>query len=390
MTPRERFVNQMAYQPVDRSCLYDFSCWDECIGVWQEQGLPEHYSRGTLHEYFGLDATIGADSPSQIIAGDSCDLCPAFETVVLEDLGETEKVRQGDGAIVIRGKGKSMSIPTHVGHTLTDRASWEQHYKPRLDPTTPDRVPKLPETHARVVIDPNREVPCGVSAGSLFGRLRDWMGLENISLVPYEDPAWFEEMVTTMADLAVANLTRAFDAGACIDYCSMWEDMACNSGPLLAPAHFKRFLVPQYKRITELCRAHGVNVVYLDCDGWIDALIPLWLDAGVNCMFPVEVGTWNGDPVRLRRAFGKDLLLMGGFDKRILAKGPDAITAEVHRLTPLVEEGGYIGFCDHRVPPDVSLANYIHYCDTVREVWGHNTDLPVAECHTFHAVGGRG
>ena len=35
---------------------------------------------------------------------------------------------------------------------------------------------------------------------------------------------------------------------------------------------------------------------------------------------------------------------MGGFDKHILADSKQAIEAEVHRLTPLVEEGGYIGF----------------------------------------------
>ena len=34
---------------------------------------------------------------------------------------------------------------------------------------------------------------------------------------------------------------------------------------------------------------------------------------------------------------------------------PDEIEAEVKRLTPLVEQGGFIPFCDHRVPPDVPM-----------------------------------
>ena len=42
---------------------------------------------------------------------------------------------------------------------------------------------------------------------------------------------------------------------------------------------------------------------------------------------------------------------------------------------PVVEEGGYIPLCDHRVPPDVSLENHMHYVRTVRTVWGKNTDL---------------
>jgi uroporphyrinogen decarboxylase len=67
--------------------------------------------------------------------------------------------------------------------------------------------------------------------------------------------------------------------------------------------------------------------------------------------------------------------MMGGFDKHILARSKDDIKREVERLTPLVEEGGYIGFCDHRVPPDVPLENYVFYLETVREVWGKNTHL---------------
>ena len=88
-------------------------------------------------------------------------------------------------------------------------------------------------------------------------------------------------------------------------------------------------------------------------------------------MFPVEVGTWGADPIQLRKQFGKDLLMLGGFDKRILMQENADIEAEVRRLAPLVEEGGYIGFCDHRVPPDVTLENYLFYLETVRQIWGN-------------------
>ncbi len=121
---------------------------------------------------------------------------------------------------------------------------------------------------------------------------------------------------------------------------------------------------------------HGVDVVWVDCDGNIDALVPLWLEAGVNCMFPVEVGVWRADPVAYRKQYGKDLLIMGGFDKHILQRTPEGIRREVDRLAPLVEEGGFIGFCDHRVPPDVPLENYRLFVDLQREVWGQGVNLP--------------
>jgi hypothetical protein len=42
---------------------------------------------------------------------------------VVEDRGDSEIVRQGDGAIVERSK-RGGSIPRHLGHALTDRAGW--------------------------------------------------------------------------------------------------------------------------------------------------------------------------------------------------------------------------------------------------------------------------
>ena len=101
--------------------------------------------------------------------------------------------------------------------------------------------------------------------------------------------------------------------------CGMWEDMAYNAGPLISPRHFKQYLVPHYRRITDLLHKHSVDVVWVDCDGNIEKLMPLWLEAGVNCMFPLEIGTWGADPINYRREYGKDLLIMGGFDKHILA-----------------------------------------------------------------------
>jgi uroporphyrinogen decarboxylase len=293
---------------------------------------------------------------------------------VIEDRGDHELVRQGDGVTVLRKKHMG-SIPMHHGHLLTDRASWLKHYKPRLDPNHPDRYPKNWDEAVCAWTNPGRDIPLTLSGGSLYGRLRDWMGVENLSLVVYDDPAWFEEMVETVADCIVGTLQRTLETGAMFDACSMWEDMCYSGGPLISPAQFRQFLVPHYRRITSLLHGHGVDVIYVDCDGKIDALIPLWLDAGVNCMFPIEVGTWGADPVAMRARFGKDLLMMGGVDKKILQGTPREIEREVNRLTPLVEEGGYIGFADHRVPPDVPLENYLFYLRTVRREWGRDINL---------------
>ncbi len=68
----------------------------------------------------------------------------------------------------------------------------------------------------------------------------------------------------------------------------------------------------------------------------------------------------------LRQRFGRGLRMMGGVDKRLLARGGVALDAEVARLAPLIREGGYIPFCDHHIPPDVPLAHFRDYLAALR------------------------
>ncbi len=387
MNERQRFVATMHYQERDRSPICDFSFWEETVELWYEQGLPRTVDRFNSDDYFGMDGlmsyvlskessalTAPADRRRTAVDGVWVGLVPEFEPIVLEDCGDAEVIQQVDGVRVLKKKFMS-SIPTHQSHLLVDRESWRKHYKPRLDPTDPRRYPDNWDECVKLWCDENRDFPIFLFGGSFYGWIRNWMGLEAVSLAVYDDPAWFEEMVTTIADCVIGVLTRVLETGGRFEACSLWEDMCFNRGPLLGPDHFKRFLVPHYRRLTDLLHRHGVDVVWVDCDGKIDQLVPLWLDAGVNCMFPIEVGTWGADSVQYRKEYGRDLLIIGGFDKRILAKGKPEIEAEVCRLAPLVEEGGFIGLCDHRVPPDVPLDNYMHYLKCVRDVWGHNVNL---------------
>jgi uroporphyrinogen decarboxylase len=372
MNARERFAAVMHYQPRDRSPIMDFGFWDETPIVWQEQGLP---AGANTDLYFGMD-------PQWIGAPINCGLFPDFGYTVIEDRGNTRIVRDGNG--VTKEEGKFLgSIPKHLSHTLVDRATWEAEFKPRLNGKDPSRQPADWNVFVNAASHPDRPYPLSIGCGSLYGWLRDWMGMENLSLLVYDAPDLFEEMVETLADCIIDTITPALEAGVQFDFASMWEDMCYRSGPLLSPKIFKRVLVPNYKRITGLLKNHGCDVVVLDCDGDIRKLLPLWLEGGVNCMFPIEVGTWGLDPVALRKEYGRDLLMVGGVGKRLLASGRSAIDAEIDRLTPLIDDGGYIPTPDHRVPPDVPLANYVYYLSRVRETWGKSLsnipEFPAAE-----------
>ena len=128
--------------------------------------------------------------------------------------------------------------------------------------------------------------------------------------------------------------------------------------------------MPRYKRICEFMRSHGVEIIWLDSDGNFDVLMPMIIEAGITCVWPLEVAAGN-DPRRLRKQYGRDLALSGGIDKRVLAISREAIDAEIEAKIPvLLETGGYIPTLDHSVPPDVPYDNWLYYLERKAELIG--------------------
>ena len=364
MNQRERFHAVFSYQPVDRIPIWDFGFWDQTLAEWRKQGVPKDVHPD---DFFGMDR-------QWCYAATKVGLLPHFEKKVIEDRGGFEIVQMSDGVIARQPKDFT-SMPDFIDHMLKDRRSWEEHYKWRLNPETAGRLP--PEYFAQLKEWRGRDYPIIIHCGSVFGDLRSWLGLENFSYIQYDDPRLFREMTETIAHCTAVTLERilgeAARAGITFDMAHFWEDICYNHGPLINPRTFCEVGVPLYQRITGVCRKHGIKWFSVDCDGKVDELILPWREGGVQTMFPVEVGDW-ADPLELRRRFGRELLMMGGIDKRTLARGPQAIDAMIEHLTPLVEEGGYLPTPDHRVPPDVSLENYIYYLQRIKHLWGH--DLP--------------
>ena len=244
MNDRERFIATMHYRDRDRCPIYDFSFWADTLPTWHKQGLPNSVDRRNSVDWFGMDVTIQPGYEDRTRTGVMIDLCPPFDERVLEDRGDHVLMQQDDGVRVLRRKEMS-SIPHPEEHLLVDRESWKHHYKPRLDPDHPQRLGSEWDERVADWTDPNRDHIIILPGGSVYGKLRNWMGLERLSMVVYDEPAWFEEMITTIVDCIVGVLDKILDTGAQFEVCGIWEDMCYSSGPLLSPAHFKRYLVPQ-------------------------------------------------------------------------------------------------------------------------------------------------
>jgi uroporphyrinogen decarboxylase len=153
-----------------------------------------------------------------------------------------------------------------------------------------------------------------------------------------------------------------------VDVIHFWEDMCGRQGPLISPRHWEEFMGPNYRRMKEFAREHGIPLLSVDTDGNPDLIIPSMMRAGVNYLYPMEVAA--GCDVNALRDKYPMLGMMGGIDKRALAAGPRAIDEELARIRPAMEKGGYIPDLDHLIPDDVSWKNYSYYAESLKRLVG--------------------
>jgi hypothetical protein len=352
MTERELFSAIMHYQPFARMPAYHWVGWPELNREWAAKGVPENRQA----QFFGADPL-----PYDVWFTNS--LFPSFTEEVIEETNEYRVARNHEGVVQKYWRNASC-IPQFLEHTLKDRASWEEHFKPRLQPDPA----RLTQKHWNVVEKlRGRTHSADVRCGSMIGKLRDWMGVEGLAYVAADDPELLGEMIETVSTLSASLVEPVVAQMDPKPECGwFWEDICCKSGPLVSPRVFEKYCVPAYRRITDMLRSYGVDIVVVDCDGVIDALVPGWMEAGVNTMFPIEIGVWEADPMAFRRKYGTDLRIIGGIDKKVLYHGPEAIDAEIQRRVPLMKEGGYIPLPDHLIPPGVTIENYQYYINAVK------------------------
>jgi uroporphyrinogen decarboxylase len=383
MTMRERVLSILRYEPYDWMPVVHFGFWNELYDKWEAEGrIPCDAERKELGRGSGermVAEKLGFDFGWGEVAGITLGLRPSFRRKVLQRFPDGRRhLRQADGVTVVDQPG-ALSIPAEISHLLTDRASWEEHYLPRLRwsskrisegrVSTPDGSMRLGDGGMDHLRRENRAEFEGLSAGSLVGWVRNWIGIEGLSYMLADDSGLVREIIDTVGGLILRGAGEFFDAGGRVDYLHFWEDICFNKGPLVNPAFFREVCAPWYQRITALARQHGVEFVSVDCDGCIDSLVPIWLENGVNVMFPIEVGTWAASIRPWREKYGRGILGVGGMDKRVFAIDRAAIDAEIERLRPLIDLGGYIPCPDHRIPLEAEWELVRYYCDRMRETF---------------------
>lgn len=358
MTQRERFYNQMHYLPFDRTVNMEFGYWEENYKQWDIFRDNNIKNEGDADRFFAFE-------PPKVF-GTNLWLAPCFEPRILEEKENTYITVNSDGIINEVAKDGHSTIPRYIRSSIETPADWEKVKRERMPRRHSSREINAAELAERIPDD--RDFPAGVYIGSMIGKIRDLLTVEGLAYAVCDYPEMVADMVETSCQITEDMLDAVLPL-CHFDFASGWEDICCKNGPLVSMDFFKSVVYPCYKRIGNKLRKHGVDIWYMDCDGDVRPLLPYFLDAGINCLFPYEVNSCM-HPKDLCGEYGRDLRIMGGIDKIKMIEGKDAIKKYLESVAPLVERGGFIPFCDHRCPPDVTSENYLYYLDLKEKMFG--------------------
>jgi uroporphyrinogen decarboxylase len=363
MNALERFRACLEYQPTDQRPNHELGVWEQTKARWTDEA-PDAVRDFGWNWFYREDA-LGLDHRDYVDI--DYGFIPRYEEAVLEDDGETRLIRDSNGIVrrtLMVGAigGASMSMDEYVDFPVKEPSDFED-IKKRLIASDPARMPA--DLQSRKMAWSERDYPLvlgrNCAANGFYWRAREWMGTENLSYAWYDEPDMMHEMMEFFADFIIETSRPVLDQVQ-VDFFTLNEDLSMKGGPLIGPDTYKTFILPHLKRLVAFLHSYGIRYVGIDSDGDPTVLIPMFLEAGVNLIWPIERAS-DVSPVGWRSMFGRDLRLSGGVDKRVLMKGPRAVRRHLVELIPLVEEGGYIPSIDHTVPPDISWDQFRDYMD---------------------------
>ena len=131
------------------------------------------------------------------------------------------------------------------------------------------------------------------------------------------------------------------------------------------------FCMPYYKRFCEFVHANSDIKVFLHNCGSIKELIPMFIDADIDVLNPVQISAEDMDPQELKDEYGEGICFWGGGcnTQHVLSTGtPDAVISNVRYLVrTFKEKGGFVFNQVHNIMGNVPPENIVAMLDTAYE-----------------------
>jgi uroporphyrinogen decarboxylase len=347
MTSQERVRTAIARKVPDRVPIMD-GPWSATVRRWESEGLPEGKSPA---DQFGYEiVTIGADTS------------PRFPVKVIAETDEYVTETTSTGGIRRNHRDYS-TTPEIVDCPIKKPEDWPA-IRERLRPD----IKRMDWASAWNSYQNARERGLYVVFGSANGYdlLQSYVRSEHLLNFMALEPGFVKEMVDVTSDLALECAKLMYAEGFRFDGAWFYNDMGYRNSSLFSPQMYREIIAPADRRRNDWFHEHGMQSILHSC-GCVKGLIPSLIDAGFDCLQPLEVKA-GMDLRELKPLHGSRIAFFGGINTMLMEDpDPAKIEEEIRvKLAAAMPGGGYLYHSDHSIPTDVSYERYCFVIECVK------------------------
>ncbi|MDO9542757.1 MAG: uroporphyrinogen decarboxylase family protein [Kiritimatiellia bacterium] len=348
MNSQERMRTALAGKAPDRVPVQD-SPWGATVERWYTEGLPPGK---TPAEYFHYEMEkIGAD------------LSPRYPVNVLSEDDEFIVETTPMGGIRRNHKDRS-TTPEVIDCPIKKKDDWapiRERLKPdfkRVDWASALRIYSKAREEGKYIV---------FSAASGYDLLQYYIKSEQLLMMMAEDPDFVKEMVDVTSNLILDTVMRMHREGVHFDGVWIYNDMGYRNSSLFSPTMYRQIIAPSDKKRNDRLHEKGMQTILHSC-GCVKGLVPSLIDAGFDCLQPLEVKA-GMDLRELKPLYGNQIALFGGISVLLMGDPDDSkIEAEIReKFKVAMPGGGYLYHSDHSIPKDVSFQKYKFVMECVRK-----------------------
>jgi len=197
--------------------------------------------------------------------------------------------------------------------------------------------------------------------------------MDNFLVDLYTEPEKVECFADAFLQWRMESLVKIVEAvGDVVDVFRFADDLGMDQGPFMSAAVYRRLFKPRHKALCDYVKKHTNAFTCLHSCGSIYKLIPDLIEAGFDCLNPVQTDCMNMEPERLKREFGSEIVFWGGGcdSRKILNFGTvEDVRQDVRRRIEIFSPGGAFVFCPiHNILPDVPPQNIVAMYEAAREL----------------------
>jgi uroporphyrinogen decarboxylase len=192
-----------------------------------------------------------------------------------------------------------------------------------------------------------------------YHNVMDLFGMENYLIKMYTHPEVVHAVTDKVCGFYYEANERFFDAaGDLVDALFFGNDFGTQTNLICTPEQFDTFIMPWFKRFTDQAHQRNLQVILHSC-GAIHKVIDRLVDAGVDCLHPLQAKAADMDAETLARDYKGKIAFCGGIDTQdvLVHASPQEVKDEVRRVRDLLAPNYIVSPSHEALLPNVPPEN---------------------------------